>query len=149
MDIITTNTIHSDYFDPGLNGGLKSGLRKLYSAATGAPRAISDLVTGDIKDFKLFDDQSIVESFKQQVQGNFALVTAILGGKGVSDVFGSSPNPSFSPSPYSPQRNDEILPVPTTASMDKNLMIAGGLLLGGFVLHNLLSTKPIAPPVTK
>ena len=37
----------------------------------------------------------------------------------------------------------------TTASMDKNLMIAGGLLLGGFVLHNLLSTKPIAPPVTK
>lgn len=59
---------------------LKNIGNKVFSAAIGAPRLIAHVISGEnIKDFKLFDDQSIVDSFKEQFQGQAFVTSLILG----------------------------------------------------------------------
>lgn len=60
-------------------GFFKNFVRKLYSGATGAPRLVGAIAKGDAKDFKLFDDKSVKDSFKEASTGNAIALAAALG----------------------------------------------------------------------
>jgi hypothetical protein len=66
---------------------------KLFSAATAAPRFINSLVSGDVRNFEVFEDQSIGETLKEKFGGELVVGSAVLASQGINT--GSKPkNPT-------------------------------------------------------
>lgn len=122
----------------GMDGWLKDLGNKLFSAATGAPRFISHLVQGDAGEFKLFDDQSVGESFKEQFAGNTAVASILLASMGVN-LPRNNDDPQNTPVPQNnpvDPRNYSQQPPPQKAGISPvHIAALLALAMGGIYIH--------------
>jgi hypothetical protein len=138
-------------FMNGLDGRRRGRLRRWigrtarqgYSAMTAAPRAIGALVTGNISDFQVFDDQRITDSVREQVAGQLVVGSIVIGAMGIN-AGTTPPTPSVAPPDLSnygvPSINPELqilndAPASQEAGISPLMLGTGALFLSGTLYY--------------
>ena len=110
-----------------MNGWLKDAFRSAASAFTAAPRAINDLVSGDIKDYKFIDgSKSAWDSYTDALKGKLVVTSVITGQDFLSSEAMIEELNSNQPS----SQPDSIEDVPTTNTASMGTLVLGALAIG-------------------